>query len=70
LPFYCLIFQVSLSPTDSLCPISIQGIGLSNDFAKQMLEIREDLSFEKKNGEELESYADIFHYGLEMFSAC
>jgi hypothetical protein len=35
-----------------------------------MLEIHEDLSFEKKNGEELKSYADIFYYGLEIFSAC
>lgn len=43
--------KISLSPTDSSGPISIQGIGLSKtDFAKQMLEIHEDLSFEKKNG--------------------
>jgi hypothetical protein len=35
-----------------------------------MLEIHEDLSLEKKNGEELKSYADMFYYGFEMFSDC
>jgi hypothetical protein len=29
-----------------------------------MLEMHKDLSFEKKNGEELKSYADIFYYGF------
>ncbi|XP_023718022.1 uncharacterized protein LOC111870179 isoform X2 [Cryptotermes secundus] len=43
--------KISLLPAGSSGPISIQGIGLpKTDIAKQMLEIHEDLSFEKKNG--------------------
>jgi hypothetical protein len=34
--------------------------------------MHEDPGFEKKNGEELESYANLFFYGAEMskFSSC
>jgi hypothetical protein len=61
---------MSLSPTDSSGLISVQGIGLSKiDFAKQMLEIHEDLNVKKKNGEELKLYADKFYYFPDMFSA-
>jgi hypothetical protein len=66
LPVYWL-FQISFLPFESSSPITVQGTGLSKiGFAKQLLEIHEDPSPEKKNGEELESYADLMYYVSKM----
>jgi hypothetical protein len=54
-------------PVELSGPISIHGTGLPKiDLVKQLLEMHEDPSFERKNGEKLESYTDLFYYGVEM----